>query len=61
MDEMDMGGAPDDEMDKQEEDMSDGGDLDDLDGKQEYVRKEFFARPYESNTGVQEEVQNAIV
>jgi hypothetical protein len=47
---------------KQEGDeMSGGDDLDELDGKAEYVKKEFVARPYESNSGMMEEVRDARV
>ena len=44
-------------------DMSaDGGeDGDDADAKQEYVKKEFIARPYESPYGTLEEVESSIV
>ena len=43
-------------------DMSgDGEDGDDGDNKQEYVKKEFIARPYTSETGVLEKVENSIV
>lgn len=40
--------------------MSGDGD-EDGDGKQEYVKKEYFARPYESTSGVLEEVENSII
>ena len=43
------------------DEMSGADDLDELDGKAEYVKKEFFARPYESNSGVLEEVAESIV
>jgi hypothetical protein len=43
-------------------DMSgDGEGDDDGDNKQEYVKKEFVARPYVSETDVLEKVQNSIV
>ena len=38
-----------------------GAEDDDMNDKAEYVKKEYFARPYESTSGVLEEVQNAIV
>ena len=37
----------------------DGDDGDD--NKQEYQKKEFFARPYTSTTGVMDEVHNSII
>jgi hypothetical protein len=36
-------------------------DNEDGEGKQEYVKKEFVARPYELNSGVLEQVQSSIV
>jgi hypothetical protein len=38
-----------------------GDDGDDGDAKQEYVKKEFVARPYECKTGVLEEVFASII
>ena len=38
-----------------------GDDGDDGEAKQEYIKKEFVARPYECKTGVLEEVQNSII
>ena len=38
-----------------------GDDADDLDAKQEYVKKEYIARPYVSETGALEEVQSSII
>ena len=41
---------------------NDGGDGDDGDeNKQEYVKKEFVARPYECRSGVLEEVHDSII
>ena len=34
---------------------------DEADGKLEYVKKEFVARPYECTSGVLEEVENSII
>ena len=40
----------------------DGGDGDEGDdNKQEYVKKEFVARPYECTSGVLEEIERSIV
>jgi len=39
----------------------DGEDGDDGDIKQEYVKKEFVARPYTSDTGVLESVERSII
>jgi hypothetical protein len=39
----------------------DGEDGDDGDIKQEYVDKEFVARPYASDTGVLESVERSII
>ena len=36
--------------------MSDNADIEDGGDKQEYVKKEYVARPYESNSGCIEEV-----
>ena len=51
------------EEDENNDNMSgDGGDdQDDGEGKQEYIKKEFVARPYVSETGVQQEVEQSIV
>lgn len=39
----------------------DGGDDGDLDGRQEYVKKVYVARPYESTSGVYEDIKDSIV
>ena len=39
----------------------DGEGDEDGDAKAEYVKKEYFARPYESNSGMLEEVEKSIV
>ena len=39
----------------------DGDDGDDGDIKQEYVKKEYIARPYSSETGVLEAVEKSII
>ena len=39
----------------------DGGEDGDLEGRQEYVKKVYVARPYECNSGVLEEIQDSIV
>jgi len=36
-------------------------DNDDGDNKQEYIKKEFVAKPYECNSGVLEEVRSSII
>lgn len=36
--------------------MSDNADNEDGEAKQEYVKKEYIARPYESDSGIMEEV-----
>jgi hypothetical protein len=67
MSEMENAAAPgeNNEEEKQEDidNLSgDGGDDgEDGEGKQEYVKKEYIARPYESTSGVLEEVENSII
>jgi hypothetical protein len=39
----------------------DGDDGDDGDVKQEYVKKEYVARPYTSDSGVLEQVEKSII
>lgn len=48
-------------MDEDVEGDGDGDDGEDGDAKAEYVKKEYFARPWVSNTGMLEEVQDSIV
>ena len=38
-----------------------GDDGEDGEGKQEYVKKEYIAKPYTSTSGVLEEVENSII
>ena len=52
---------PKDIVDEDGEGDGDGEDGDDGDAKAEYVKKEYFARPYESETGMLEEVEQSIV
>jgi hypothetical protein len=40
---------------------ADGNDEDGDDKQQEYVKKEFVARPYESTSGVLEDIQKGII
>ena len=48
-----------DDIDNVSGDGADDGE--DGDAKQEYVKKEFIARPYESKSGVLEDVQSSII
>jgi hypothetical protein len=41
--------------------MSDNADLEDGADKQDYVKKEYVARPYDSNSGCIEDVESSIV
>ena len=54
----------DEDVEKPEDENSQGegmGEDEDFDPKTEYVKKVYVARPYESTSGVFEEVNNAIV
>lgn len=56
--------AAEEEMDKVEDDELSGegdGDGDEAEGKVEYVKKQFVARPWESNSGVYEDLINHTV
>ena len=59
MDNVDMDGN--ENMDDDNISGDGGDDADDLDAKQEYVKKEYIARPYTSETGALEEVQASII
>ena len=48
-------------VDEDVEGDGDGDGDEDGDAKAEYVKKEYFARPYESTSGMLDEVQNSIV
>merc|ERR1719230_492445 len=55
---MDAAATEEEEMDKVEDDLSGegDGDGDDAEGKVEYVKKQFVARPWVSNSGVYDDL-----
>ena len=59
MDEMDAAEGMEGEEDNISGDGAEEGD--DGEGKQEYVKKEYVARPYSSDTGVLEDIQSSII